>query len=303
MTGGRRVAVIGLPFFARRTAQSLRSVGFDARFIPQPGRSIDAWPRVVAEIMRADLVYAIGSGVSRFSPLHLISMARKPIVLHWVGSDVEVALQVYRTGHASNGLLDRAVHWADAPWLVDELAELGVIAKELLLPVPAAVGSPLPLPDDFRVLLYLPREFQSAYRVEATMEVVRQLPGIRFMVAGGFRPERAIPNLEVLGFVHDMPAVYARSTAFLRLTHHDGMSHSVIEALSFGRHVLWNYPFRGVTRVESAPEAIAALSDIADRHSRGTLPLNSDAASYVAARYNPDKMLSEVRDGLEALLP
>ncbi len=298
----KKIAVIGLPFFARRTALALRSAGFDARFVPQPGRSLLAYPGVMAGISAVDLVYAIGSSMARTSPLHLISLAGKPILMHWVGSDVQVALEVYQKGRISLRLLRGATHWADAPWLVDELSALGIKATERLLPVPAAIGSPLPLDPTFRVLIYLPREFQSAYDIGSTLAVVRSLPEVQFMVAGGFRPPHPLQNLEALGFVDNMPTVYARSAALLRLTHHDGMSHSVIEALSFGRHVGWNYPLEGARRVGTPAEAIEMVEELAHKHGAAELEVNVAGARRVADRYDPAAMLEQVRAGLERLL-
>lgn len=298
----RKISVIGLPFFARRTAAALRSAGYDARYVPRPGNSPRRWWRVLSTILTSDLVYAIGSSVSRTSPLHLVSLTGKPIVLHWVGTDVQVALGVHQEGRTSRRLVERATHWADAPWLVQELRMIGIDASELLLPVPAAIGSPMPLPERFTALIYLPRDFQISYDAEATMEVVKALPEISFMVAGGYRPPQALTNLEILGFVEDMPAVYARSTALLRLTHHDGMSHSVIEALSFGRHVLWSYPLSGAIRVSTAEEAITVIRELAARFAEGDLAVNAEGAARVTEKYHPAKILEEVRRGIDSLL-
>lgn len=297
-----RVAVIGLPYFASRAARELRRVGIDARFVAHPGRSPRAWAAMAASLARARAVYAMGSEVSVNSPLDLLARLRRPILMHWVGSDVVYALAAARRGRLSRRLVRHARHLADAPWLADELATIGVTARELPLPVPAAIGGLLPLPPEFRVLVYLPGEFQADYRVDDTMEVVRSLSDVQFTLVGGYRPQ-PLPNLEVLGRVPDMPAIYARVAAYLRLTHHDGMSHSVIEALSFGRYVFWDHELPGATTMVTNPaEAAEALRSLAARFASHSLAPNQTGAAYVRERFDPARVVADVRAELERLL-
>lgn len=300
MTG--RVAVIGLPYFASRAARELRRSGIDARYVPHPGRSPRAWAAMAASLARARAVYAMGSELSVNSPLDVLARLRRPILMHWVGSDVVYAVAAARRGRLSQRLVRHARHLADAPWLAAELATIGITARELPLPVPAAIGTVLPLPLEFRVLIYLPGEFQSDYRVDDTMEVVRSLPEVQFTLVGGHRPQ-PLPNLEVLGRVHDMPAVYARVAAYLRLTHHDGMSHSVVEALSFGRHVLWDHDLPGATTlVTTPPQAVDAITSLATRFRAGSLAPNEAGAAYVRERFDAARVVADVRAELESVL-
>jgi hypothetical protein len=297
-----RIAVIGLPFFGERTAAALQKARFDAHFVPRPGRSPGGWASVVRELARADLIYAIGSDVGRGSPLDLVARLRKPILLHWVGSHIRIAIDQYRSGRASLRVLRQATHWADAPWLVEQLRAIGVQAEERLLPVPAAIGAPAPLPAEFRVLMYAPAEFSEPYDIAGMLAVARSLPAIPFTIVGGYEPPRRIPHVELLGFVDDIAPVYRQSTILVRLAHCDGMAHSVIEALSFGRYVLWNYPAPGACLVSSPGEAIACIAQLADRFEAGQLPVNEEGARAVLEKYDPDKILDEVQSGLQRLL-
>lgn len=302
MTRGRRIAVIGLPYFAARTADGLRRAGFDAYHVARPGRAPSAWASLLAGLGRADAIYAIGMSSAVNSPLDILARLRKPVLMHWVGSDVVDAFAAARAGRLSDRVVRRAVHLADAPWLADELATIGVRARVVLLPVPATIGSPQPLPAEFQVLIYLPATFQTDYRVDDTMEVVRALPGVSFALVGGYAPPEAPPNLAVLGYVRDMAAVYAGASAYLRLTHHDGMAHSVVEALSYGRHVIWDHPLPGVTRIASTGEAIDAVRELARRHSAGELTENAAGAEFVRRHFNPAQILQTVQAELGRLV-
>ncbi|MGI8927364.1 MAG: hypothetical protein ACR2HN_12080 [Tepidiformaceae bacterium] len=298
----RRIAVVGLPFFASRVAASLHEMGYDARFLPRPGRSPAAWATLARELVRARLVYAIGSSAVRNGPLDLIARLRRPILMHWVGSDVRHALAAQSAGRASARLLRHAAHWADAPWLAEELAPLGIAPAVHPLPVPVAVGTSLPLPAEFRVLVYLPASPHAFYDVAGILATVAALPEVPFTLAGGFTPPERPPNLELAGYVKDLRPFYEASTALLRLVHHDGMSHSVVEALSFGRHVLWSYPFPGATRVAGADVAIAAIRVLQRAAHAGTLEVNETGAREVTQRYRWDNLQSEIRTGIDQLL-
>jgi hypothetical protein len=221
--------------------------------------------------------------------------------MHWVGSDVQAAVRAHAEGRASQRLVQRAAHWVDGPWLASELRPLGIAADVHPLPIPTDIGSPVPLPGDFRVLIYLPRQPHAAYDVAGSLEVVRALPDVAFTVFGGFAPHDPPPNLEVAGFQSDMAAVYRRGAALLRLVHHDGLSHSVIEALSFARHVLWTYPLEGVRQVAGPAEAIEALAAMHRAFTAGTLQPNANGATAVTQRYAWDTIREEVREGIEQL--
>lgn len=287
-----RIAVVGLPYFGVRVASSLAAAGFDARFVPSPRAGLRN-PGAAAHLARARLVYAIGSSIARGSPLDLLARTGKRVLMHWVGTDVQAARQAARLGRVS-GRLRGAAHWADAPWLIDELAPLGVEADEHPLPMPIAFNEPLPAPAEHCVLVYLPEGSGPNYDVEAMTRVIDTLPGVPFVAVGGGRLER--PNVEVLGYVTDMRTVYRRVSCYLRLVHHDGLSHMVVEALSAGRRVIWSYSLPGVTMVGSPEEAAAAIARQVTEP-----PAWNIAGIEAAVRYRGESAVAEAATALEAL--
>ncbi|GBD24471.1 hypothetical protein HRbin29_02149 [bacterium HR29] len=292
-----RLAVIGLPFFGERVAALLAEAGIDARFLPSPVVEPRRTPWVLAELVRSDLVYAIGSRAARGAPVDLLLRLGKKVVLHWAGSDVLFAQRDAESGRLSRRVAERAVHWAVAPWLVEELGALGIAAEERPLPLPIAWGEPVPLPETFRVLVYLPERPWEPYDVEGTLAVMRALPDVPFLVVGGYVPPAPLPNVEALGFVPNMAEVYRRTSVLLRLTHHDGRSHSVIEALSFGRYVVWTYGLPGVVRVSGPAEAAAAIARLrAEAHGLNERGLEE------AARYRAEVLVPEAVERLRSIV-
>lgn len=294
-----RIAVVGLPFFGRKVARTLNGEGFRATYVAHPGRDVRQWPGAARTVARSDLVYTIGSSARLWGPADVMARMRKRIVMHWAGTDVLHALREWDRGRVSFGLLERAEHWAAAPWLVEELAPMGVRATPRLLPMVIRTGTDLPLPSEFKVLVFLAKSPHSAYDIEGTMAVIRALPEIPFVLVGGYRPADPPPNVEIVGWVEDMQPQYARTSVLLRLVNHDAMSHSVIEALGYGRQVLWNYEIPGVRRVSGAPEAIEEIRAMAG--ASASQPLNQTGIE-TARQYLPDRIIPEAVAELRRLL-
>jgi hypothetical protein len=294
-----RIAVVGLPFFGARVARSLRGEGFRAKYVPHPGRNALAWPGAIRTLLRADLVYTIGSSSRKWGPADLMAMAGKSIVMHWAGSDVLDGLKDWEAGRISNRVLERAVHWTAAPWLGEELKPLGISPEWRPLPMPIKTGESLPLPSTFRVLVYHGKLPHRAYNIEGMLEVIRALPHIPFVLVGGYQPASVPENLEVVGWVDDMKAQYARTSALLRLVHHDAMSHSVVEALGYGRQVLWNYEVPGVRKVDGAEDAIRELDAL--HAGRDQLQLNADGIAF-AQTFLPERIIPEAAGALRSML-
>ncbi len=248
------------------------------------------------------MVYAIASSIERGSPVDRVArVCRGRLLLHWVGTDVLWARRAWERGTASRRLLN-AEHWADAPWLVDELRPLGIAARVQQLPGDFSFGDTAPMPAEFRVLIYLPRNPHEAYDVAGTLEVVRALPDVGFSIVGGFELPQPLANAEALGYRKDMDAVYRQHSALLRLVAHDGMSISVLEALSYGRRVGWSYPLEGVDQVPSAEVAIEVVRAWSEAHAAGGLAPQAAVAERVRAMYEPGRVLEEVSAVLEELV-
>ena len=160
-----------------------------------------------------------------------------------------------------------------------------------------AVGEPAPLPENFCVAVYLPASNLAAYDVPTTVAVFRALPEVAFVVFGGYQVPEPLANVRCVGFVQDMPAFYGEVTALLRLVHHDGLSHSVVEALSFARYVIWTYPFAGTQAAGDAKAAVAAITELKRQFDAGALAPNLQGASAVTQRYAWYTLRDEFQEG------
>ena len=185
-----------------------------------------------------------------------------PLVRWWVGTDVSLLAQ----GKTAAPARDAAHNWAVSPWLVDELGRLDVAAR--MMPIlPTWEARALPLSAEPIVLAYAPEGREGQYRWQDILAVAEALPDVQFRAFRRSAPA-ARPNVTCLPLApHSaMPEEYARARAILRLTTHDGLSVSVLEAMCLGRHVVWSHPFpfcHYATTVDAAATALRnVLSDV-----------------------------------------
>jgi hypothetical protein len=291
-----RVAVGGLPYFGRMLATLLSGPGRDFQYVETTGKNPGGWVRTMTALARADAVYLIGGQIERWSrPDWLALLLRRPMIMHWVGSDVTYALAAARRGRTSPRLIGRPAHWAEVDWTAAELRLLGVRAEIVPLTSARLRASDTPLPDSFTVLTYLPPARAEFYGRSRVYRIAARLPDVRFLVAGNSGPDLGAPaNVEFTGWVEAMEKLYPRCTVLLRLTEHDGLSFMVLEALAAGRHVIWNHPLDGVITAQGEDAALDALENLRSDHLAGRLKLNLAGQSTVLTRYGP----AVVRDAL-----
>ncbi len=305
----RRVVILGLPYFGQIMEKELGGHGWAATYYHHPGRSLPGWIRLIPAVLRARAFYLISSRIDRRSPQAIAArLLRKPMLIHWVGTDVVFALESFRAGAASRFLLDNAMHIVDAPWLAGELAEMGVSAEYQPLPVPALRREePPPFPPNFTALIYYPTDptDREVYDAETYFRLVHDFPEVTFRLVPS--PPETLPgpipaNLHATGWVSDMDPVYRDITVYIRLTSHDGTSFMAIEALSRGRYVIWTYPMPGAVQASGYDEVSSALRDLYERHLRGELPLNEQGRQSVLALFDTTRLALELSNRLKRLL-
>ena len=297
---GLRVAVGGSPYFGRKLAALLNGDGWRAAYLETRGWRPGPALRALVAARRADVLYQIGGQIGRFSrPALLLAATRRPMVMHWTGSDVLYA-QRLDPGQRSRRLREGVTHWAGAPWLVEELAPIGVRATYQPHSAVDAPATLPPFPSDFTILAYVQPGREHFYGVDAVLAAARALPQVRFRIVGSNRVADPPANVAVTGWTDAMAAEYAGSHVLLRLPEHDGLAFMAQEALAFGRYVIWNHSYPYVTHAQSVEQAIAQLRLWADQHAAGALPLNKAGAAHVRAHHNSATIAASLRAGLLA---
>ncbi len=295
----RHAIVVGFDYHAKYLARVLNdhSKRWGLRAFPSTRRGILG---ALWALRRCDILISFGGPGPSVVLAEAAHAASIPILVVWAGSDVTIAAQnpfdlAITKRHGYDNV-------AVAPWLVDELNEIGIKAKTLAVGAVDAVETIAPLPKDFRVLTYLPEPRRAFYGEKRVYDLARRLPGARFTVLGPGSADRNAPdNVTFAGHVKDVPARIDASTALLRLTDHDGASVLVLETLARGRHVVWTHGYPGVRVATDTDQAFAALSDFYEAHDKRTLEPNFTGVTFVQQNFSPKDVANKFEEHLDSL--
>jgi hypothetical protein len=106
------------------------------------------------QLLRARAVYFISGSATTSTIANLALLFRKPVVMHWVGTDILKTLDAHAQGRLSQRFSQACIHWTGVPWIAEELASIGIQAQVVPLTSAAFPARFPPLPLEFRILTY-----------------------------------------------------------------------------------------------------------------------------------------------------
>ena len=290
-----RVVTHGLTYFCQRLASMFQSDGWEV--LDRSGHTPRQLAELVRDLARCDLAYTWGGRISMGKFLWAArALGKKKVVMLWSGSDVLFAQQELAAG-IRFPLVGEMVHWAVSPWVAEEVRALGLPCEYVQASFVNVVAQPKALPKKFSVLVFVRSVSKTKlYGWDRILEVAETLPHIEFSLCGLPDGESlAVPaNMKVHKWMHDLTPLLQQTTVVYRPVRHDGLSFTVLEALSHGRHVLYSYPLAGCVQVTSTTMAVKELERLHACHEAGTLPLNEAGRSCIAQEYAPEKVRSEL---------
>jgi hypothetical protein len=245
-------------------AKALARLGVAVRFASADQLGRRDWVRLVRSAKAILLVSYNEMDVYLLSQLATAVAMDVPIVRWWVGTDVLNAItrkEVQTSALRIDSIVSANV--AVAPHLVDELATIGIQARFVpsvldpnIVPLTMESWSERTRP----VLMYLPDRRKDFYGLGVIEPVIASNPDIEFLiVADQSHSLSPYPNVESLGWVSDMRALYARSGCVLRITAHDGLPRMLMEALLRGLYAIYSWPLAGCWEAHTEEEISAAL--------------------------------------------
>lgn len=295
--GSRRVAISGLGLFCGEIAQNARRVApqWEARLLRTSSR-LDVLASIYS-LAISDVWYSIGSPITdRW--VHLAArILKKPRVIHWVGSDIAGLADSPALRPLVSG--PNVMHLAEVEWTAEQLRSMGFEPHIAPLPPRHSDGFCAELPPEFTLMLYVPRtrsDFYGRRSFEQLMLRLQALP-IRYVIVGGGSIE-APPGVKVenLGWRDNLHDVYTQISALIRYTPRDGLSLMVLEALSFGRHVLWTQRFPFTRQIQNYTDMEREVRVLYDMHARGELHAQAEASDLVRRRYSADACTLTIAD-------
>lgn len=290
---GKRVLVHGLIYFGSVFADFMNGSEWQFRYFPDKGmRNLAA---ICRHLWSADLIYQLGGRLTQGRFLRTArQFGKTKVIMHWLGSDTLDEFRQSGWATADPWVLRQIHHWAESEWMADEVRSLGAPCKVVPFPSVRIPSEPTPLPDQFRVLVYVPTlERRELYGLDQIVEVAAELPEVQFNLVGLLDGPLPNPpqNLRVHGRIPELTEFYRQSAVIWRPARHDGVSWMVLEALGHGRHVLWSYPFPGCVRVENAAGACEEITRLYRLHREQKLRPNQAGIEFIAnSGYHPNAM-------------
>jgi hypothetical protein len=308
-----RTVVLGQPYWGARISAALHApdAGLTSAFVGQGGWAGLLLSRAAAPTLLLRAGFRVGGTTPRaraFDAYWSLLRRRFPKARgghYWLGTDV-----LNTTEEAAAGTLRRALvagsrgdlHLADAPWLVEELAALGlgIEAQTVHVPQPYPVPAPVEaLPERFSVLTYVPADRFEFYGGPAVLGAARRLPEVMFSVVGKALKNRESvpPNVRFLGWIGDMSGSYRDSSVVLRVPRHDGFGATVIEGLLNARHVIYTHDVPGCRSVWPVTEdaLVTEIEASYARHAEGQLAPNEEGRAYAIREFSEAALLDRLR--------
>lgn len=241
------------------------------------------------------------STVRNFNIIHLISTPltilrklkhfNKPIFYHWIGTDVyRFTKDSFIKKQAKKLLIKSSVvsNLIVGQNLKDKLSNLGISSTVLPLVHLETVSEFPPLPTKFSILIYLPKSHWEFYCGHMMMEVARLFPQIDFhILASGDIPDSP-GNMHTHNIVDDVGPFYKNCNALLRMTVHDGLAKMVLEALSYGRNVIWSESFPYCHKANNLNDLERVIKTLLQKPS-----LNEDGKKFVETNFNSSKICGD----------
>jgi hypothetical protein len=290
-----RILLHGLVYFCRKFPELLASPGWEFRHF-DPNRFSELLP-AFTYLQRCDLAFCWGGRLTLGKFLSAARLIQKQkLVMFWCGSDTLEACKDFEAGHVDPWVAERT-HWAGSPWLAEEVRAMGLQCEYVpstWVKIPDALP---PMPEKFSVLAHLSSATRvELYGIDYLFEVARRMPAVQFHVVGILPGETlsAPDNVTVHGRVLSMTPFFQQTSVLWRPARHDGLSFVALEALGYGRHVLWSYPFTGSVVAKDATSGYVEIQRLNDLHLQGKLHVNRVGADHIATHFAP----TTIRDGI-----
>lgn len=299
-----RVLISGLPLFSKRLADDLQEFDSQSSYhFLDTYNSKWAQLKFLLLLPFSDVVISMNGVTDSSGSLDWVVRFKKKLIMQWMGTDSLIAVQRSKEGTINRKYIDYATHFVDAPWLEDELKQIGVISQSLHFKYISAVH-PLEKYSENSVFSYLAQGREDFYGLKTIVKAAESFPELTFNLCGFKKSPYPLPsNINVLGWLStaDFTSFAQKSSVFLRLPEHDGFSVSVIESLGMGSEVLWTFKADYTTHINDSDEIVPQLKRVLEKvKNRGLVP-NKESIDYVRSNFNRADIIKKYIQKLHSL--
>lgn len=289
------ILVIGNNYFGKKIINELKNEQKTLRFVVlnPSGSNWDRWIYVLL-VPFSNLVWTVSGSLNGGMSLKLAVFLKKRILQLFIGTDVLQTAEVIKKGLICRPLVKQSILISGAPWLADEMQQLGFPAPYVSDYVYGIPKQPDPMPQEFSILTYVGQGKEELYGLPWVMACAKNFPDIQIRIAGMDRTSWSLPdNIKLLGRV-SLQQELKKTSLLLRVTRHDGMGHTVIEALGMGRWVIRTNNMPGVIYVKNEAELLNQVQELYSKFKKGELDCNWAGFEYVKKEFSRERVLKNL---------
>lgn len=295
------ISIIGSPYHAKKIGEVLGQNNLNYRiekFTKNPLKHINT-------ILSADIFFLVYANISfKFIVLFLIPawLAKKKVYIEWIGSDVLNLMQSKIKKLRAKFLNRFAVNLCECKWICDELKDCGVTAKVgpyisfstifRKEPFNKKQSSDIDFNNSFVCTTYAGQGREDLYSIPEIIEVIKEMPQVELHILG--HNGENLPKFENI-FFHgwisqdEVLKAYEKTDLFIRFTKHDGLSYSVLEAMSLGLNVAYSYDLPETFHLKSKIDLKNIIEKLnKEKKERGST-INNNARDYIQKNFIENK--------------
>ncbi len=238
----------------------------------------------IIQILSVDYIYYGYGEVNINWKMKLISLFKKKMIMHWIGTDV---INLSKNKAVVDFLNKNvSVHLACAKNIKDELETLGINAIELPI-IPAKFDiDKMKAPQKHAALFYLPDDRERFYGIEYLKLLSDKFDKVDFYVVGNTKYDFNSFNKNVINMgrisKNEMDELYKKISILVRIPEHDGLSLMLLEALLRGKDVFYTYEYPYAIKYVDNNDLVKQFKNITDKAPK----VNIDGRNYVLKSYN-----------------
>lgn len=246
------------------------------------------------KLLKSDTIYCVsGIDINKSSFFRLAAFLRKRIIVHWIGTDVLTFTQKYN--ESKKVINKNCINLSGSELLQKELREIGIESAVVpIVPTDFAFVAQK-MPDKHAVLVYIPETREDFYDMPLLKAMAERFPKLDFHIVANTGKNDLAPlsNVHYHGFLNsdEMLKLYEQCSILFRYPKHDGLSMMVLEALGYGKSVIYKYEFPFVETPKNTTEN--GVAEAFERVLSVKPAANYEAIEFINSEFSLDKQIEK----------
>ncbi|WP_061007842.1 glycosyltransferase [Vibrio sp. CUB2] len=290
-----KVALLGTEYHSAKIEQELKAMGIEATY-ERINVSILSYIKLLIRYDYYFITYGRSSYKFIFMFLLPLFLLRRKVYIEWIGSDV-IDLRKFYSKCRARLISKLATNLCECDWIQRELRELSVDSKV----GPYITFSSLfntekekeTLPGKLIVTTYAPKGNERLYNLDLIIDTFKGQSDMELNVVAhdGENFDKS-DSVKFHGWLDksDLNNLYDNTDVFVRMTSHDGLSYSVLEAMSRKMQVIFTYDYPNTNRVSTKDDLAEILKKYVNKKKNGEDIINHKGSDFIKDNFVNSKL-------------